>query len=145
VAPVVAPAPLHDRDFGWFMGDDDTTITLPGVSFEPDRLSGELSTEITLVSNAIARVAVLPQPFPVAPESEGRAGLTRRVPGASLSPGLRADTILAPAPPASENAAASWQQRDPAAERASLDAFANGLAMGAAAGAGTHHTKEDTE
>ena len=61
----VPPAPLQDRDFGWFMGDDDITLTLPAVASEPDHLSGDLSTEITLVSSAIARVAVLPQPFPV--------------------------------------------------------------------------------
>ncbi len=145
VPPPVAPVPLQDRDFGWFMGDDDITITFPAVCAEPDHLSGDLSTEITLVSSAIARVAVLPQPFPVPPEQEGRAGLTRRVPGASLSPGLRTDITPAAPPPAAEHAAASWQQRDPAAERAALDAFANGLVLGAAAGAGTHHTKEDAE
>ncbi|GAA3683089.1 hypothetical protein GCM10022267_82370 [Lentzea roselyniae] len=137
------PAPLRTRDFGWFMAE--TTTTLPAVSDQPDHLSGELSTEITLVSTAIARVAVVPQPVPppaTAPEGEGRAGLTRRVPGASLAPSLR--TAEPPAAPAPENTA-SWQQRDPAAERAALDAFANGLAQGAAAGAGTHTTREGSE
>ncbi|WP_313888234.1 sensor histidine kinase [Lentzea alba] len=137
----------HEQDFGWFMGDDDITLTLPAAISEPDHLSGDLSTEITLVSTAIARVAVLPQPFPVpaaTPEGDGRAGLTRRVPGASLSPGLRTDITPVPAHPAAEHVAA-WQQRDPAAERAALDAFANGLALGAAAGAGTQQTKESSE
>lgn len=141
---VLAPAPVHDRDFGWFM--DDATTTLPVVHAEPEHLSGELSTEITLVSTAIARVAVLPQPV-ITPEGQGRAGLTRRVPGANLAPSLR--TSAAPAKPVPSNTS-SWnnssgQQRDPAAERAALDAFANGLALGAAAGAGTRPTKESTE
>ena len=141
------PKPVQDPDFGWFMGDDDPTITLASVPAEPDHLSGELATEITLVTSAIARVAVLPQPVApsaIAPEREGRAGLTRRVPGASLAPSLRADTPAPAAKHSLENTA-SWQQRDPAAERASLDAFANGVALGAAAGAGTQPTKEDSE
>lgn len=133
------PAPVRDRDFGWFM--DDATTTLPVVQAEPEHLSGELSTEITLVSTAIARVAVLPQPA-LTPEGRGRAGLTRRVPGANLAPSLR--TSAAPAKPAPESTSSSWK-RDPAAERAALDAFANGLALGAAAGAGTRPTKESTE
>jgi signal transduction histidine kinase len=140
---VMSSAPLPDRDFGWFMTD--TTTTLPAVNDQPDHLSGELTTEITLVSSAIARVAVVPQPVaapPITPEPAGRAGLTRRVPGANLAPSLR--TPEAPADPAPENTA-SWQQRDPAAERAALDAFANGLALGAAAGAGTHTTREGSE
>lgn len=155
--PLAAPLqPRRGRDFGWFM--DEITTTLPVVSDhpdhsahpdQPDHLSGELSTEITLVSSAIARVAVLPQhasPPATAPEGQGRAGLTRRVPGASLAPSLR--TAAAPAPasaPAPEHTASPWQQRDPAADRAALDAFANGLALGAAAGAGTQPTKEGTE
>jgi hypothetical protein len=145
--PVAAPTPVQDADFGWFMGDDDPTTTPAGVPAGPDHLSGELSAEITLVTSAIARVAVLPQPVApsaIAPERQGRAGLTRRVPGASLAPGLRADTPAPPAQHALENTA-SWTQRDPAAERASLDAFANGVALGAAAGAGTQPTKEDSE
>ena len=89
-------------------------------------------------------------PCPGAPEGADRRGGgtrrgPRRVPGASLSPGLRTDITPAPAHPATERIAASWQQRDPAAERAALDAFANGLALGAAAGAGTQQTKESTE
>lgn len=142
--PLVAPkAPLPDRDFGWFMTD--TTTTLPAVNDQPEHLSGELTTEITLVSTAIARVAVVPQPVaapPITPEPAGRAGLTRRVPGANLAPSLR--TPAAPAGPAPENTA-SWQQRDPAAERAALDAFANGLALGAAAGAGSQPTREGSD
>jgi signal transduction histidine kinase len=139
---VVPPLPQQNRDFGWFM---DGTVTTPrDVDAGSDHLSGELSTEITLVSTAIARVAVLPQPVaPVAPEQEGRAGLVRRVPGANLAPSLRGTGGPA-APPSPENTA-SWQERDPAAERAALDAFANGLAMGAAAGAGTQPTKESSE
>ncbi|WP_312878422.1 HAMP domain-containing sensor histidine kinase, partial [Lentzea indica] len=144
--PPAAPlAPVQDGDFGWFM--DDATTTLQEVRAQPDHLSGELSTEITLMSTAIARVAVLPQPVPapaIAPESQGRAGLTRRVPGANLAQSLRTSTSAALAKPAPENTA-SWQQRDPAAERAALDAFANGLALGATAGAGTQPTKESNE
>ncbi|GGU16579.1 sensor histidine kinase [Lentzea flava] len=140
------PAPLDGRVFGWFM--DDPTTTLPVVSDQPDHLSGELTAEITLVSSAIARVAVLPQPDPpppvLAPDQAGRAGLTRRVPGANLAPSLRSNTTATPAAPAPENTA-SWQDRDPAAERAALDAFANGLALGAAAGAGTQPTREGSE
>jgi signal transduction histidine kinase len=144
--PIVLPsAPLRGKDFGWFMDDEPAAAT--DVWEQPDRLSGELSTEITLVSTAVARVAVLPQPVAppaIEPERQGRAGLTRRVPGANLAASLRTDPSAAPAKPAPENTA-SWQQRDPAAERAALDAFANGLAEGAAAGAGTHTMKEGTD
>lgn len=152
--PGAGPPLLRGKDFGWFMDDD--TPTLPDVYSEPGHLSGELSTEITLVSTAVARVAVLPRPLPVpaiAPEQDGRAGLTRRVPGASLTPSLRTDTAATPAEPAPENAAARHApsgntpsgntpsgQRDPAAERTALDAFANGLALGAAGG--RHATDE---
>lgn len=143
--PLAAPLrPLHGGDFSWFT--DAKTTTLPDVYAQPDHLSGELSTETTLVSTAIARVAVLPQPdapLALAPEPQGRAGLTRRVPGANLAPSLRTAAV-APAAPASENTA-SWQQRDPAAERAALDAFTNGLAQGATAGAGTQPTREGSE
>ncbi|GAB2810984.1 sensor histidine kinase [Lentzea nigeriaca] len=152
------PAPLDGRVFGWFMDEPTTTLpvmsdqttTLPVVSDEPEHLAGELTAEITLVSSAIARVAVQPQPAPpppaMAPEQAGRAGLTRRVPGANLAPSLRTSTgtTAKPAAPAAENTA-SWQDRDPAAERAALDAFADGLALGAAAGAGTQPTREGTE
>ncbi|MFC3895399.1 nitrate- and nitrite sensing domain-containing protein [Lentzea rhizosphaerae] len=144
--PLALPvAPFRGKDFGWFMDDEPAAAT--DVWEQPDRLSGELTTEIALVSTAVARVAVLPQPVAapaIEPERQGRAGLTRRVPGANLAASLRTDPSAAPAKPAPENTA-SWQQRDPAAERAALDAFANGLAEGAAAGAGTHTMKEGTD
>jgi hypothetical protein len=52
--------------------------------------------------------------------------LTRRVPGANLAPGLRA--AKAQSPPLLRSAPKQYKARDPEAEKASLDAFATGLA-----------------
>lgn len=64
------------------------------------------------------------QPKPVA----SRAGLTRRVPGANLAPGLRAAKAAraTSAPPL--RVPQKFKARDPEAERASLDAFSSGIA-----------------
>ena len=75
-----------------------------------------------------------PEPVPVPaaeePEPAERAGLSRRIPGANLAPGLRnapargssSGSMAGPtAPPAK-------RLRDPEAERASFDAFSSGIA-----------------
>ncbi|MDT7801301.1 MAG: hypothetical protein QOI78_4734 [Actinomycetota bacterium] len=69
-----------------------------------------------------ASSAVAPPPV-TAPIS--RDGLTRRVPGAQLAPGLRKQEAVA-RPIA--RAAVTRAKRDPAAERAAFDSFAAGLA-----------------
>jgi signal transduction histidine kinase len=75
-----------------------------------------------------------------------RDGLTRRIPGTHLAPGLR--TTTAPSEPL-ERSAPAWRMRDPEAERNSFDAFTAGLArahspQGAAAGRDTDPRKEST-
>ena len=71
------------------------------------------------------RVPVTPPPTaPFTAAAAARDGLVRRVPGAQLAPGLRQQT--AGKPPA--RAVVNRTQRDPAAERAAFDAFADGLA-----------------
>jgi hypothetical protein len=65
---------------------------------------------------------VTPTPVPAA----SRGGLTRRVPGAQLAPGL----AKGPTPrrqPAARSALGSKPMRDPEAERAAFDAFSDGL------------------
>ncbi|MFD8496484.1 nitrate- and nitrite sensing domain-containing protein [Amycolatopsis sp. NPDC059657] len=76
---------------------------------------------------------VKPPPFqpvaaasPQAP-SAAHSGLTRRVPGAQLAPGLAQQP--AGRQPARMAASAPRHQRDPNAERAAFDAFSTGLAM----------------
>ncbi|ONI80995.1 hypothetical protein ALI144C_20735 [Actinosynnema sp. ALI-1.44] len=74
------------------------------------------------VSAPAARHAEPPQP---AQTAEARAGLTRRVPGANLAPGLRTMKTTS-APPL--RVPQKFRARDPEAERASLDAFSSGVA-----------------
>ena len=77
-------------------------------------------------SAPIAQAAA--QPPPPAPGS--RAGLTRRVPGESLAPGLRRQaSALRKKPPGSlpPRAPRGWNARDPEAERSAFDAFSSGL------------------
>ena len=63
-------------------------------------------------------------PGPGSVAVERRAGLTRRVPGANLAPGLRrqGDAELA------DVAGAAWEERNPNAERHAFDGLAAGLA-----------------
>lgn len=61
------------------------------------------------------------------PPSSGRGGLSRRVPGENLAPGLRPRPFVS-APPA---APTGWRRRDPESERAEFDKFALGLAKAA--------------
>ena len=71
-------------------------------------------------------------PFMTVPQPV-RDGLVRRVPGAQLAPGLRLQTEGKP--PA--RAVVNRTQRDPAAERAAFDAFADGLAKASVSTADT--------
>lgn len=71
-----------------------------------------------------APVSPPPPTSPLLTATAMRDGLVRRVPGAQLAPGLRQQT--AGRPPA--RAVVNRTQRDPAAERAAFDAFADGLA-----------------
>jgi signal transduction histidine kinase len=78
---------------------------------------------------AFAKAAVVPASStpaeqPAAPPS--RDGLSRRVPGANLAPGLRTTKLPKPSEPMARTAA-KWRERDPEAEKASFDAFASGL------------------
>jgi signal transduction histidine kinase len=83
--------------------------------------------------------APTPAPAPVSqprtaeapPAGPGRAGLTRRVPGESLAPGLRRQaSAIRKKPPGSlpPRAPRGWHARDPEAERSAFDAFSSGLA-----------------
>ncbi|MEJ3651599.1 ATP-binding protein [Actinomycetes bacterium KLBMP 9759] len=69
-----------------------------------------------------------------------RGGLSRRVPGASLAPGLRSGsqerTGPAVAPPS------PFPRRDPDADRRAFDGFADGFARAAAVDPPDHQTKE---
>ncbi|SDH67570.1 Signal transduction histidine kinase [Actinokineospora alba] len=60
------------------------------------------------------------------PPSSARGGLSRRVPGENLAPGLR-PAAFASAPPAVR----AWRSRDPESERAAFDKYAMGLAKAA--------------
>jgi hypothetical protein len=75
-----------------------------------------------------APAAALPEPAPApaAPIVAERAGLTRRIPGANLAPGLRSRAVTET--PARGMKAQPKRLRDPEAERASFDAFSSGLA-----------------
>lgn len=90
---------------------------------------------------AFAKAASTPVPAGVgaAPAAEplSRDGLTRRVPGANLAPGLRTMKTTS-APPL--RAKPKYKARDPEAEKASLDAFASGLAR-----AGVREEPVDTD
>jgi signal transduction histidine kinase len=70
-------------------------------------------------------VTASPAPPPAA-KPISRDGLTRRVPGANLAPGLR--NAKASSPPLLRSAPKQYKARDPEAEKASLDAFSTGLA-----------------
>jgi hypothetical protein len=63
-------------------------------------------------------------PAPITSAPMTRGGMVRRVPGAQLAPGLRQQPAGRPI----ARAVANRTQRDPAAERAAFDAFADGLA-----------------
>ena len=76
------------------------------------------------------------QPITLAPQT--RDGMVRRVPGAQLAPGLRKQPATKPFARATGNR----PQRDPAAERAAFDAFADGLAK---AGVNTADTASSGE
>ncbi|MET0236899.1 MAG: nitrate- and nitrite sensing domain-containing protein [Kibdelosporangium sp.] len=69
--------------------------------------------------DGFAKAAAAPVPIT-------RDGLSRRVPGANLAPGLR--HARASSPPLAGSAPRQYKARDPEAERASLDSFATGLA-----------------
>ncbi|RSM89402.1 HAMP domain-containing protein [Kibdelosporangium aridum] len=90
---------------------------------------------------AFAKAAAAPVPATVgaAPAAEplSRDGLTRRVPGANLAPGLRTMKTTS-APPL--RAKPKYKARDPEAEKASLDAFSSGLAR-----AGVREEPVDTD
>lgn len=80
-----------------------------------------------------AEPAPAPEPAPVpaaAPNPAGteRAGLTRRIPGANLAPGLRTTTRANSQSTARPPAAPPMRLRDPASDRASFDAFSSGFA-----------------
>lgn len=78
---------------------------------------------------AFAKAAAVPaSPAPADPPASppSRDGLSRRVPGANLAPGLRTTKLPKPSEPMARTAA-KWRERDPDAEKASFDAFASGL------------------
>lgn len=94
----------------------------PTVVTEPVAATPSLPVRVPGTDRIALSAAVAPPPV-TAPIS--RDGLTRRVPGAQLAPGLRPSTAAGPpiARPVVNRA-----KRDPAAERAAFDSFAAGLA-----------------
>ncbi|MFJ1766352.1 nitrate- and nitrite sensing domain-containing protein [Amycolatopsis sp. NPDC088138] len=88
----------------------------PAVVTEPAPLPVRVPGNDRIAASA----AVAPVTAPIS-----RDGLTRRVPGAQLAPGLRKQEAVA-RPIA--RAAVTRAKRDPAAERAAFDSFAAGLA-----------------
>lgn len=65
-----------------------------------------------------------PMPAPAPAQTAGRNGLARRVPGASLAPGLLDQ-------PTKDDGQRTWQSRDPDAARAAFDGYSSGLAQAA--------------
>jgi signal transduction histidine kinase len=138
---------------------------LPGAPVEPAARTPQHDPAAARAAmdgfqSAIAKAAVTPVP-PVVPEppepiepvepvaevEPKRGGLSRRIPGANLAPGLR-NARASSEPPTRQSPA--WRARDPESERASLDAFATGMARAlspqdAAAGRDTDPRKESTK
>ncbi|TCO62365.1 sensor histidine kinase [Actinocrispum wychmicini] len=92
----------------------------------------------TAFANVAATPEVTPPPAEPAPPTEPepvpaaqaqvpaeRAGLSRRIPGANLAPGLRSRAI---SQPSARPTAPPMRLRDPASDRASFDAFSSGFA-----------------
>jgi signal transduction histidine kinase len=97
------------------------------------RLSGQLAPPDPTVGRPAGRgISDTPpgQPAKRVARPEGaRDGLSRRVPGESLAPGLRRQASWQQPPSGlPPRAAATWTERDPDAERSALDAFSSGLA-----------------
>ena len=76
---------------------------------------------------AFAKAAKEPPPAAAPPTEGRRGGLTRRVPGTNMAPGLRKP--VAGQVPA--RVASQWRPRDPNADRARFDSFSAGLAHAA--------------
>jgi signal transduction histidine kinase len=98
-----------------FPGADELPTTRP--VHDPDAARNTMDE----FQNAVARAGWTSTPPPPA-SSTGPASLSRRTPGASLSPGLREG------PSAASRRTTAAMQRDPEAERAAFDGFASGLA-----------------
>jgi hypothetical protein len=103
------------------------------------RLSGQLSPPASTPASTPAAPVGRPAgrgisdtpPRRLGAPEDSRAGLSRRVPGEHLAPGLRRQVSeLRQRPPDSlpPRATDSWRERDPEAERSALDGFASGLA-----------------
>jgi signal transduction histidine kinase len=89
--------------------------------------------QTAFAKGASAPITQEPPPAPPVPAAAagGHGGLSRRVPGESLAPGLRRQAqALRKKPPGSlpPRAARGWNARDPEAERSAFDAFSSGLA-----------------
>lgn len=169
-APLQIPVAEDSEDFDWFpdFGEPEPEPAEVTLADEPSR--GGLRRRVPGAQVSAPPPVVAPKPrSPIPPRQdaavvrnemndfqsafakatadapvERRGDLSRRVPGANLAPGLSRPAPAQPAP-ARKPPAAARPQRDPAAERAALDAFTNGLALGAAASRGTEQRKESTE
>jgi hypothetical protein len=88
----------------------------------------DLPSAPTVQARPVAPPASAPaaQVAPPAAKPIQRDGLTRRVPGANLAPGLR--NARTQSAPLLRSAPKQYKARDPEAEKASLDSFATGLA-----------------
>ena len=86
--------------------------------------SSPASPPTVVTAPVVPPVRTIPPTAPFTAADAARDGLVRRVPGAQLAPGLRKQTAGKP----QARAVVNRTQRDPAAERAAFDAFADGLA-----------------
>ncbi|MDQ3579164.1 MAG: hypothetical protein M3443_16540, partial [Actinomycetota bacterium] len=86
---------------------------------DPDAVKAAYDEFDTAFASASAPPAA---PSPARPVDGSRGGLSRRVPGARLAPGLKPQSHGVPVPPPS-----AGRVRDPEMERAAFDGFSTGL------------------
>ncbi|MDQ3405100.1 MAG: nitrate- and nitrite sensing domain-containing protein [Actinomycetota bacterium] len=86
---------------------------------DPDAVKAAYDEFDTAFASASAPPAA---PSPARPVDGSRGGLSRRVPGARLAPGLKPQSHGVPVPPPS-----AGRVRDPETERAAFDGFSTGL------------------
>ncbi|HEX6354650.1 nitrate- and nitrite sensing domain-containing protein [Actinophytocola sp.] len=104
------------------------TPSVPEPRQDPAALRGALDGFQAAFAKAAEETQASPPPAAETSQDARRGGLTRRVPGSNMAPGLRKPvTGQVPA-----NVAKNWRQRDPDADRAKFDSFTSGLAHAAA-------------
>lgn len=104
---------------------------------DPVALRGDLDGFQAAFAKAADEFPAKPQAGVTTPDGR-RGGLSRRVPGNNMAPGLR-KPVAGQVP---ERVASTWRPRDPDADRAKLDSFTAGLAHAATSPTPTWPTNE---